>query len=118
MVRAYILIEIATGRSGELVNSLKEVTAVKSVITFKQSKWLKPYIDFNTSKSAKAKNDFEKDYYKLRNNAVFGKTMENLRGRVDMHFVTSYQSWGKNAVKKDSTVERKIASPLYDGHII
>ena len=94
------------------------VKNVKSVITFKQSKWLKPYIDFNTTKRANAKNDFEKDYYKLRNNAVFGKTMENLRGRVDMHFVTSYKSWGKKAVKKESTVERKIASPLYDGHVI
>lgn len=94
------------------------VKKVKAVITFSQSKWLKPYIDFNTSKRAQAKNDFEKDYYKLKNNAVFGKTMENLRGRVDMHFVTSYESWGAKAVKKESTVEKKIASPLYDGHII
>ena len=71
-----------------------KVKQVKSVITFKQSKWLKPYIDFNTTKRAKTKNGFEKYYYKLRNNAVFGKTMENLRGRVGMHFVTSYKSWG------------------------
>ena len=95
-----------------------EVTKVHKVITFKQEEWLKPYIDSNTAKRAKAKNDFEKDYYKLKNNAVFGKCMENLRGRVDMQFVTSYKAWGKKQVKKDATVERKIASPLYDGHII
>ena len=95
-----------------------KVKQVKAVITFSQSKWLKPYIDFNTSKRANAKNDFEKDYYKLKNNAVFGKTMENLRGRVDMHFVTSNTKWGPKAVKKENTVEKKIASPLYDGHVI
>ena len=44
--------------------------------------------------------------------------MENLRNRVDIDFVTTNESWGKHSTKKMSKIERKIANPLYDGHII
>ena len=58
-------------------------------MTFQQSPWLKEYIDFNTEKRKQAANDFEKDFFKLLNDAVFAKTMENLRNRVGIELVTT-----------------------------
>ena len=62
------------------------VDKVHEIISFRQSKWLEKYINFNTQKRNQSLNNFEKDFYKLLNNAFYGKTMENVRNRLKIKF--------------------------------
>ena len=75
---------------------------VHQVIEFDQEAWLKEYINFNTELRKKATNDFEKDFFKLMNNVVFGKTMENARKDRDI-----------NLVKTDKKRNKLVSEPNY-----
>ena len=78
--KGYVIHSKALLQALELGLHLKKV---HKGVSYKQEAWLKPYIEHNTKLRTEAKNDFEKDFFKLCNNAIFGKTMENVRNRID-----------------------------------
>ena len=76
---------------------------IRKVLEFNQTDCLKKYVGFNTNLRARAKNDFEKDFIKLMNKAVFGKSTENIRNRVDIKLCSN-----------EKKVEKLIAKPNFE----
>ena len=85
-----------------LIQCLKAGLKLKKIhrgIKFIESEWMKPYIEMNTNLRTKAKNNFEKDFFKLMNNSVFGKTIENIRNRVNVKLVNTEERLKKLSAK-------------------
>ena len=76
-----------------------KLTKIHRPLQFKQFDWMKKYIDFNTKKRMVDANDFEKDFFKLMINSVYGKTMENLRKRINVRFVNNQKDFLKDTSK-------------------
>ena len=83
----------------QYLNLGMELKKIHRGIKFIECDFLKPYIDKNTNLRTKAKNNFEKDFFKLMNNSVFGKTMENIRNRVNVKLVNTGEQFKKLAAK-------------------
>ena len=93
-----------------LQQSLEKGLILKKVhrmLKFKQKDWMKPYIDFNTEKRKEAINDADKNLFKLLNNAVYGKTMQNLRKKIKI-----------TIVKNEKDIFKHISKPSYVSHKI
>ena len=86
----------------QALNHGLKLKKVHRIIEFEQEAWLKKYIDFNTDLRAKATNDFEKDFFKLMNNAIFGKTMKNVCKHRNI-----------NPVKTDKKRNKLVSEPNY-----
>ena len=96
-----------------LTQCLKAGLKLKKIhrgIKFIESEWIKPYIDKNTNLRTQAKNNFEKDFFKLMINSVFGKTMENIRNRVNIELVNTQERLKKLSAKPNLKSPPKIFS--------
>ena len=87
-------------------------------VEFHQSFWLKQYISMNTEKRKQANNSFEKDFYKLMNNSIFGKTMENVRGRKNIELVHTEKRMKQVAAKANFTSFTIFNSDLVAAHCL
>ena len=115
----------------QALNHGLKLIRVHSVISFRQEAWLKPYIDLNTQLRKNAKNEFEKDFYKLKINSTYGKTVQNDRKHRNIRLVTTEAKRNKLAsehnhhstkciskhllVMEMKKTEVKINKPIYLG---
>ena len=95
-----------------------KLVSINRILKFKQSDWLKKYIDFDTGKRRNAANGFDKDFFKLMNNSVFGKTMENLRNRINVRLVNNVKHYIKYISKQIFVSQKMFTKNFFSIHEI
>ena len=103
-----------------LIQCLKAGLKLKKIhrgIKFIESEWMKPYIDKNTNLRTQAKNNFEKDFFKLMINSVFGNTMENIRNRVNVKLVNTQEKLKKLSAKPNFKNRKIFTENLISVHM-
>ena len=99
---------VVHSRNLQLYKSLgMKVVRIYGVLKFKQLDWLKKFVEYNTGKRTCAVNEFEKDFFRLMVNCVYGKAMENLRKRVNVKLVNNEKDYVK-CVSRPTFVSQKI----------
>ena len=91
-----------------------KLTKIRRALKFKQSNWMKNYIDFNTKKRINSANDFEKDFFILMVSSVYGKTMENLRKIIKVRLVNNEKDFLKNT-SRPTYITHKVFGKDYAG---
>ena len=90
-----------------------KLTKIHRVLTFKQSDWTKKYIDFKTEERANAANSFEKYFFKLMINSIYGKTMENSRKKkINVRLVSNKKDFLKY-ISRPTDITHKIFDKNY-----
>ena len=89
-----------------------KLSKIHKILIFKQSDWLKKFVDFNRDKRKNASNNFEKVFLKLIINSAFGKTMENLRKRICVELINNAKDFFKY-VSRTSFISQKIFSKTF-----
>ena len=96
----------------QALNHRLTLKKVHRVIQFNQEAWLKQYIDMNTKLRKEAKNNFGKDFFKLMNNSIFGKTMENVKNHRDTKIVTTNEKINILVSKPNYHTTKRISEKL------
>ena len=84
-----------------------KLVKIHKILSFKQSNWLKSYVDFNTEKREQSSDEFNKNLYKLLNNYIYGKSIENLRKRMNVKLISDKKTYLR-CVNKLNFVSQKI----------
>ena len=89
-----------------------KLSKIHRVLKFKQSNWLKEYVDFNIEKRKNAVSNFEKNFFKLVINCIYGKTMENIRKRINVRLINNSKDYVR-CVSKPNFISQKIFSKKF-----
>ena len=84
-----------------------KLSKIHRVIKFKQSNWLKEYIDFNTEKRKNSKNSFQRSFFKLLVYSIYGKCMENIRKRIIVKLINNSKNYARYLSKSNFISQKK-----------